>query len=174
MTSGLRREGSVPAGAPTTRSGIPVQPAAFLTSASNLRFAVQTTRVLHFPTEHRTAKTQICCYYATVGDITETVRAHGERGGGRVGGAGWRSRAHGSRPVQLHSLLSAACFLRGNSPVSKQPHKRRSAVEPGAGEAGGARRCPSFWTRCEDRTRVRWQCMPSSASAGPGARGPNR
>lgn len=134
---------------------------------------------LHFPTDHCTAKPQLCSYYATVGDITETVRAQrapgeGERGGGRRGEAGWRSRAHGLRPIQLHSLLSAACFFRGNSLVSKQPDKRRSAVEPGGAEAEAVWRCPSPWTRCEDGTRVRWQCTSSSASAGPGARTANR
>lgn len=102
--SGAWRVG--PAGAPMTApasSRIPVQPAAFLTSASNLRFAVQTTWGLHFPTEHSTAKTQICCYYATVGDITETVRAHGERRGWRwleVPGARFAAVAAALSPVR--------------------------------------------------------------------------
>lgn len=41
-------------------------------------------------------------------------------------------------------------------------------------EAEGARRCPNSCARCDDGTRVKWQCTSSSASAGPGARGSNR
>lgn len=128
-----------------------------------LKFAICSNMGLHFSTEHHNASPDPLLLRKSRWHNSlqpETVRAHRERREGRWkrrGGEGWRGRGArlvDGRPIQLHSLLSAAASGGGIQLFQNSPARGGAPLNEGVG------RCwPSCRTRFKGRKEARWQCV---------------